>query len=202
MALTNDSFRLQCRRNTSSLASSSFTCMPVPSLSAERISCFSCAVKTVANVFSMSSADGMRPSLPRRRACPGAATSMPHIALGSDASTTKSPSCDTLKLKLGACGSSGSLADFPMPFASSSNAWETEEGSVKLELGWKLAQAARKGLRPLVRSMRRSACGMLVTRAHAARCNRRLASARFLSGMKTILRQSARSFGGSRVSKN
>ena len=51
--------------------------------------------------------DGIFPSLLRRRAWPGAATSTPHTHTGSDANTTNSPSCDTLKLKFGAIVGSG-----------------------------------------------------------------------------------------------
>ena len=95
---------------------------------------------------------------------------LPQMAWGSDASTTKSPSWLTLKLKLGACGSARGFA--------------------------------RNGLRAFVRLISTLSWGICITLAHAWRCSSRLTNARFLSGMCTILRQSARSCGGMRVSRN
>ena len=158
MALTSASFALQCFWKASSTASSS---PPPPPRAAPRMTDRSRSVRTAPKVASISSAVGTRPSARGRLACPGAATSTPHIATGSEARTTKSPSCETLKLKLGAWGSAIAFA--------------------------------RKGLRPRVRAMTTSGHAMPATLAHAARCSRRLTSARFLSITRRILSTSSRS---------
>ena len=105
---------------------------------------------------SISSAVGVRPSFPRLRACPGAATSTPTTTSGSLARTTKSPSCETLKLKFrasGIVGTVGTVVVFvvvaPSPLAGASR--------------------ERNGFLPFVRLIVTSACGTPVTRWHAMR---------------------------------
>mmetsp|Transcript_6365 Transcript_6365/g.24016 ORF Transcript_6365/g.24016 Transcript_6365/m.24016 type:complete len:250 (+) Transcript_6365:1230-1979(+) len=102
MAFVRASLHDQSLRNRSSAASA------LSELATETMDCFSSTESTSRNVSSNSAMFGVAAlfSFPRcrRRACPGAATSTPTIATGSDTNTTKSPSCETLKLKLGALG--------------------------------------------------------------------------------------------------
>ena len=103
------------------------------------------------------------------------------MATGSEASTTNSPSCETLKLKLGAAAN---------------------EASARAASNPAISVHAKNGFFPFVRRSRTSACGTSATRAHAARCIRRLRSARFLSSINRNRRHSSRSCSGNSASRN